>query len=555
MQIHIKTITSNTFTLDVHPTNTVRDIKQKIQDREGIPVPVQRLIFDEKLLENDLLLLVYDIKHYSTVYLVCRFLTVHDKHQHDNVNKVQKYSCGVYSTFWDPNDFYYIKPKYKDIYQELTSNSVFKLKQKQIDDMTEKVLKRADNVRDLKAKKRNKWNHLCGIAPNTVISMDHMIAITASIHIDELYKQYMIVLRSNNKKQKSEIAHFSRLITESIKLYGTHMNKTFYQGVDRQMLFESFNCTTYGLVSFTPNIQIAEYFSGTDGMVIELTGCDSKGPLVLSVAPFSDYSEQEHRMITDTMCINNLTNMSSGLDYKVYFQAFQLWEKIIKGSFLINNQCQSIINKKSHNLIIKLLDSYLNGINYVSSNNTTTEHIHQIMQPLTRNVKHVIKNPNKISAILDCCIEKIEYDCIPTYVHQLFNEMMKNKKYILNMKKNKQKLIKSHFSSNKSKQQQLLEKSGIKVFDLPYVFWTIKGWMEYKKFLNGYVIKGPQIHATVNHLVDNNHDVVTFVPYCNLNKNNDTFEFELKLTNKLSFIDVEYEYEIFIKSIPFYFVC
>jgi len=132
MQIFVKTLTGKNITLEVEPNDSIGAIKAMVQEKEGIAVEQQKLIFAGKELEGNKTLSDYNIQKESTLHLIIKLVV--NKYKIEKGNNAKWYGSGIltFLTDGDGVDFVTVLVDDKEIalsnhYVVAGDNSIIKL--------------------------------------------------------------------------------------------------------------------------------------------------------------------------------------------------------------------------------------------------------------------------------------------------------------------------------------------------------------------------------------------------------------------------------------------
>jgi ubiquitin C len=74
IRVNVKTITGKVYVITIHPRDTVKMLKKRIQEVEGTWWEDQKILFQDELLDNDMALELYGIDDTMTVHMIKKML-------------------------------------------------------------------------------------------------------------------------------------------------------------------------------------------------------------------------------------------------------------------------------------------------------------------------------------------------------------------------------------------------------------------------------------------------------------------------------------------------
>eukprot|EP01084_Bolivina_argentea_P166729 289420_1 len=269
----------------------------------------------------------------------------------------------------------YIIPKYKDLKDELTRNKYYKLNENEyyyyyIKALNIKQTKKFKNIKCLQ------WGviHACStMQPNDTISINHIISLLIYSNEDELQRIYKKHTRKMHKNEvlsdvwerHSFVAHWTRYLKESCNFFGEKMkfNEYLYCGMDRKLIFNSFNITNHCPLSTTTSLVVAHNFATNHGIILKFAKNDIDHCMYFNMMYLSDFTQEREKLFCGTAKLKICDIIISGNSNKNKVYALQLLELILSGSLFYYKLNKYLYTNNVQTILIGLLNNYINNIN------------------------------------------------------------------------------------------------------------------------------------------------------------------------------------------------
>ena len=185
----------------------------------------------------------------------------------------------------------YIERKYKDLKEELLNNTQYSIKEKLDWDIT---MRKAESYRECARGRSLRANgpllyqyYNDGDIEYNKVTTKHIAALLFYTNYDKLQGKFSASFRIFDneenwdlcKDRNREFANWSRLLRESVELFGTNLSDTpkmkLFHGINCELMFDSIICKFCAPTSMTTSRAVAESFSNGFGLILEIKVYDN----------------------------------------------------------------------------------------------------------------------------------------------------------------------------------------------------------------------------------------------------------------------------------------
>lgn len=261
------------------------------------------------------------------------------------------YSFGFRYNYWQQWNPTYVPCKWSNLKSEILNNNIRRLNIKAFKSAQYKTSQKFNTHYRKKTKicdTRDHYINRYGLFKDTPITEEHLLTVILYTDYSKLCFKFSQTFRAIDKsdtmeickKRNSEYANWSKLLAETINLYGDRARKNviYYHGINKLMIFSEFasyysspTSTTvqqgmyYNYIGHTLSHQFINYvgvaitFASNNGALLELVRSTDVAPMYYNCSWMSAYSNEDERYITYT----HYTRITYQLWYKLYTDYLQ----------------------------------------------------------------------------------------------------------------------------------------------------------------------------------------------------------------------------------------
>ena len=262
--------------------------------------------------------------------------------------------------YWNKDDPKYVKPKYKNLKQEVIKGPFQISKDNWNQTLRKSKIFYQSNISQKFIAKSNKWNKICNIAAGTKMTLQHVVVIKLFTDFDRSQERWHEIIQGNDFEKKAEIAHFTEMFIAAINLYGDDKNSSGskkYFGVPSSfMALDTVNPTFYYPITVTASYHVARTFATKDGYIVCMEEGADCNPVYFDLAQLSDYPEEQSCLIYGGIFNVNKVSVREPKESTGDLTNMRLIEQIMMGLVLKDD---SLWNDECKDEFNVLLNNYL----------------------------------------------------------------------------------------------------------------------------------------------------------------------------------------------------